>query len=83
VVAGQCAPDQDALEGLGQVQPGAADRRGEGDDAPSRTPLDERVGEVSLPVAGRNSVNSLAVPPRTYSWGCRTGCPSGCQDGPG
>ena len=26
------------------------------------------------PVAGRNKVKSLAVPPRRYSWGCRAGC---------
>src|SRR5581483_844449 len=35
------------------------------------------------PVAGRNRVRSLAVPPRTYSWGWRAGSASGCQDGPG
>jgi hypothetical protein len=25
----------------------------------------------------------LAVPPRTYSWGWRTGCPTGAQPAPG
>lgn len=35
------------------------------------------------PVAGRNSVSSLAVPPRTYSWGRCAGAPTGCHEGPG
>ena len=35
------------------------------------------------PVAGRKSVSSLAVPPRTYSWGWRGGRPTGCQLAPG
>lgn len=34
------------------------------------------------PVAGRNKVSSLAVPPRRYSWDRRDGCPSGCQEAP-
>ena len=33
----------------------------------------------TAPVAGRNRVKSLAVPPRTYSWGCTVGLPSRCQ----
>src|SRR5215217_9399904 len=36
----------------------------------------------SSPVAGRNSVSSLAVPPRTYSCGSRTGSPTGAQLAP-
>jgi hypothetical protein len=32
------------------------------------------------PVAGRNRVNNLAVPPRMYSWGWHCGRPSSCQD---
>ncbi len=32
-----------------------------------------------LPVAGRKSVSSLAVPPRSYSCGCKAGWPSGCE----
>jgi hypothetical protein len=35
------------------------------------------------PVAGRNRVSNLAVPPRMYSCGCRAGSPSGCQLAPG
>ena len=37
----------------------------------------------TCPSAGRNRVRTLAVPPRTYSCGCRAGWPSGCHDGPG
>lgn len=37
----------------------------------------------TAPVAGRNSVSSLAVPPRRYSCGWRAGSPCGCQDAPG
>ena len=37
----------------------------------------------TAPVAGRNSVRSLAVPPRRYSCGCRWGSPTGCQLAPG
>ena len=32
------------------------------------------------PVAGRNKVNNLAVPPRMYSWGWHCGWPSGRQE---
>src|SRR6266699_410215 len=35
------------------------------------------------PVAGRKSVSSLAVPPRSYSCGCSAGWPSGCHEAPG
>ena len=34
------------------------------------------------PVAGRNRVSSLAVPPRMYSWGWRAGSPTGRQGRP-
>ncbi|HEX2187083.1 MAG TPA: transposase [Chloroflexota bacterium] len=34
------------------------------------------------PVAGRNSVSSLAVPPRTYSCGSRAGSPTSCHLAP-
>ncbi len=37
----------------------------------------------SWPVAGRKSVSSLAVPPRSYSCGCNAGWPSGCHEEPG
>ncbi len=30
-------------------------------------------------MAGRKSVSSLAVPPRSYSCGCNAGWPSGCE----
>jgi hypothetical protein len=41
--------------------------------------LDTPLARTS-PVAGRNRVNSLAVPPRMYSCGWQRGLPSGCQD---
>src|SRR5947208_1779766 len=34
------------------------------------------------PVAGRNRVSSLAVPPRTYSCGRVAGSPTGAHEGP-
>ncbi len=37
----------------------------------------------TLPLAGWNRVNNLAVPWRMYSWGLRAGSPVGCQLAPG
>ncbi len=52
---------------------GGARRSGRAPPAAART----------SPVAGRNSVSSLAVPPRTYSCGRWAGSPIGCQEAPG
>src|SRR5215212_8487390 len=85
---------EDALDGLGHVQPTTAERGIERHDAVLAQPqhhvglepaMRDRIGAGGdrlsghRPVAGWNRVRILVVPPRTYSCGCVAGWPCGRQ----